>query len=68
MNKDGFEATLETSHKRKPANSEYEGKVEIKAGGYELGPVKGWSEVSHYLIRLLFQYIQQNLLLVRDLV
>lgn len=45
MNKDGFEATLDTSHKRKPANSEYEGKVELKAGGYELGPVKGWSEL-----------------------
>ena len=48
MNKDGREVTMQVDFKAKPPNGESEGKVEAKCGGYELGPLKGWSEVSHY--------------------
>lgn len=44
-NKDGKEATLEVEYKRTPPNGEFDGKVELKCGGYELGPIKGWSEL-----------------------
>jgi len=45
LNKDGLETTLETEYKAKPPNGEWDAKVEVKCGGYELGPVKGWSEL-----------------------
>ena len=37
---------MQIDYKRKPPNGEYDGKIEAKCGGYELGPLKGWSEVS----------------------
>lgn len=44
FNKDSNDMSVQYAHKQKPANGEFENKIELKVGGYELGPVKGWSE------------------------
>jgi len=36
---------MQVDFKGKPPNGEYDGKFETKCGGYEMGPLKGWSEV-----------------------
>lgn len=41
----GAETTLEGEFKSIPKDGEWESKGEIKFGGYELGPLKGWSEL-----------------------
>ena len=45
FNKDGLHSSLELELKDTPAKADWEGKAELKVGGYELGPVKGWSEL-----------------------
>ena len=42
----GCETTIEGEFKSIPKDGEFEGKLEMKVGGYELGPLKGWTEVS----------------------
>lgn len=44
LNKDGLEGGLELKYKQTPGSG-YEAKIEGKAGGYELGPIKGFSEL-----------------------
>ena len=44
--KDGKEVTFEGEYKRVPTDGSWEGKFENKCGGYPMGPIKGWSEVS----------------------
>jgi len=41
----GHEVTLEGEFKSIPKDGEWESKAELKCGGYELGPLKGWSEL-----------------------
>jgi hypothetical protein len=43
--KDGKEVTFETEFKREPASGKMTGKIENKCGGYNMGPLKGWSEL-----------------------
>ena len=45
--KDGKEVVIESSYKRIPPNGKYEGKVEVKCGAHDLGPLKGWGEVGY---------------------
>lgn len=42
---DGKEVTFEGEMKRAPVAGTMEGKLENKCGGYDMGPVKGWSEL-----------------------
>lgn len=46
LNKDGLHSSLEVEAKCTPVKGDWEGKVEFKVGGYELGPIKSWTEVS----------------------
>lgn len=46
LNKDGMKSTLVAEGKLMPAADNWEGKVEYKIGGVDLGGVKSWSEVS----------------------
>lgn len=37
--------SVQGEYKRTPPNGAWDGKVEIKCGGHEVGPLKGWAEV-----------------------
>ena len=50
----GTDASLEGEFKSIPKDGEWESKGEIKFGGYELGPLKGWSEVSALIYSFIF--------------
>jgi hypothetical protein len=41
----GHDLSFEGEFKSIPKDAEWESKVEAKCGGYELGPLKGWSEL-----------------------
>jgi hypothetical protein len=41
----GHEVTFQTELKSGGNNGTFEGKVENKCGGYEMGPLRGWSEL-----------------------
>lgn len=45
LNKDGVEGQLEVKAKCLPATNGWEGSAEFKAGGFELGPIKPWTEL-----------------------
>jgi hypothetical protein len=45
LNKDGLHSSLEVEAKCTPVKGDWEGKVEFKVGGYELGPIKSWTEL-----------------------
>ena len=46
FNKDGMHTSIELEGKSTPAKNAWEGKVELKTGGFELGPMTPWVEVS----------------------
>ena len=46
FNKDGMHASVEVEAKCVPTKPDWEAKVEAKIGGYEVGGVEGWTEVS----------------------
>jgi hypothetical protein len=46
LNKDGMHGELEVETKCNPVKAEWEAKAEFKTGGFELGPITPWLEVS----------------------
>ena len=45
LNKDGVESSLEVKGKYVPAKEDWEGSAEFKVGGFELGPIKPFTEI-----------------------
>lgn len=45
LNKDGMHCQLEVEGKYMPAKSDCSGKAEFKIGGFEIGPLKPWTEI-----------------------
>ena len=50
LNKDGIDSELEVEAKCIPAKEDWEAKAEFKIGGFELGPIKPFTEVSIFTI------------------
>ena len=48
MNKDGQNVEIEFEAKCEPIASKWTFETELKAGGFDLGPVKPWTTVSNY--------------------
>ena len=57
LNKDGMDSSLEVEAKCIPAKEDWEANAEFKIGGFELGPIKPWSEVSIFLYTSFIQII-----------
>lgn len=57
LNKDGQKVEIETEVKCQPIPNTWSGDVELKAGGFDLGPIKPWTTVSLHLISLLSDYL-----------
>jgi hypothetical protein len=47
FNKDGMHSSIDVEAKCIPAKNDWEGKVEAKVGGMEVGPITPWTEVSN---------------------
>ena len=47
LNKDGMNSTVEIEGKFTPKDNKCHSKAEFKFGGFELGPIKPWMEVSN---------------------
>ena len=45
-NQDGMNSSVEMEAKCTPQKNAWEAKAEFKCGGFELGPIKPWTEVS----------------------
>ena len=45
LNKDGIDSQLEITGKCVPKDSTWEGNAEFKVGGFELGPIKPYTEL-----------------------
>jgi len=45
LNKDGMHSIVKGDVKYIPAAENWEGKLEFKVGGYEIGPITPWSEL-----------------------
>lgn len=48
LNKDGQKVEVEVKGKCQPIPNTYSGKLQLKAGGFDLGPIKPWTMVSKY--------------------
>ena len=50
MNKDGIDSRIEMEAKSTPAKEDWEANAELRIGGFELGPIKPYSEVSIFYL------------------